>query len=321
MRGGRGGVLAGLIAAALGGLLLCCSGAAASDVSGRVTLGDGYSLYLSANGDEGRDRPTITISRQSAGGDGAVSSYYRTNRPGARNGPRKINARLGSRGSVHLAFKPRDRRVQTSARPGCLDANVTRGTLVGRLRFRGENGYVDVQVHRLKAWRFGYVEHKGELCVHAPRANSQQVRGKRPPTFASCADDKPEFDAFYDRRLGKYIFEAEDFFVGSRSWRGLRVSHFAYALADRSNFTYDDALTEATLTPPEPFIGSARFEKPTLTGDLAMPVLGREPLPLTPVPGVLTRSNSISCSYAATGRRAARQLTGPQGGPTGWPGH
>ncbi len=75
-RGVRIGVTAGLIVAAAVAALLWSSAAGAAEIDAHVQLGDGYTLYLWANGREGRDRPHLGIVKEV--GDRALTAPRRT---------------------------------------------------------------------------------------------------------------------------------------------------------------------------------------------------------------------------------------------------
>lgn len=201
----------------------------------------------------------------------------------------RITARIGSLGSVSMAFRPTgDERVEQS---NCY-FSMTRsrpGTFVGSLSFLGEGGYVKLSAHRLQ----GVELHRGPEC-NPSAATRIEAKAKVTHLYAGFRDG---LDAtyFYARTSvsGRSRYEVEAETGGSE----YAVERFAYAYAPGRTFATDDSLSFANLTPPYPFSGTGSLQRaangaPTWTGSLAVSFPGAEDVLLTgpPFKVQLTRS-------------------------------
>ena len=129
---------------------------------------------------------------------------------------------------------------------GCgVGLNGTHGRFTGRIRFRGEDGYVRIRASR--------------------------ARGFISPATQGCSEGDPFHGVALDARSGSVSFEADHFrgdpgalFLARARERVDNVRIQRYAIGgtpDADAFTYDHGLTTAHVAPPpdrdEPFSGSA----------------------------------------------------------------
>lgn len=154
----------------------------------------------------------------------------------------------------------------------------------GIVRFRGEGGYTSVVAHRAR----GAIHEK--LTCGEPRETHSHDRSHFPLLVADSKDG-PLFSAGHQISSssltgtpngGKIGFLALEF----QRDRRIQIFRVAGVNGPPDDFTYDSALTTATVTPPPPFSGSAQFERlpdgsTSWTGSLSVDFPGRGPVPLT----------------------------------------
>lgn len=197
-----------------------------------------------------------------------------------------VEASFGSLGQISFQFEP----ASSQSGPGgahCSKQWIFKdGFFEGEARFRGENGYVTVDTHRVR----------GELKIHPCREASAQ-------TLAAAAKPRRETGALLARAKDGRLFYA----IGETDRRhhqaytgfhaqlletheGLRIARLAYAsLEEPGRFHYDHQAGTATVQPPGPFSGQATFarsganprQKGSWRGDLSVRLLGHEPINLT----------------------------------------
>jgi len=261
-------------------------------MTGHVRLAGGLRLHLRSDSYRGREELALSVGRISR----ASSQYSYYEPPISRDdGPHRISAKLGERGSVTMKFQPRTERVVKVF--GCDRYVITRGVLRGRLRFRGEQRYVDVDRKRMRA----------RLVVYSTTGNCRQAPPSKPISLITCSQDGSGL--FAGRLTHSSFFNA----VGpERFRRGLHVFEGVLARSGASDFSAARNLESAKLTPPSPFTGSARYRDEQLTGDLAMRTLNGDERPLAPAKAKIKygKGIGISCSFSTP---AGRYATWPPG--------
>ncbi|HEX4463655.1 MAG TPA: hypothetical protein VH042_03325 [Solirubrobacterales bacterium] len=204
----------------------------------------------------------------------------------------RVVASFGKFGKVDVRFRPTGRVVESAQRRGCRGADrftSQLGVFVGGVRFSGEEGYVAVRSHRAK----GRVRSPLHLdCSSRPphafsSSRARPVRGQPSftPTFLAAtwrhAVSSLELITF---RIGKTTLFAA---VNEESLGSMARMRFALVTApSKKTFAYNEALTGATITPPEPFHGKGIYRAASdgttaWTGSLSVSFPGAPRLSLT----------------------------------------
>lgn len=212
----------------------------------------------------------------------------------AKNG---IQANLGSLGAVSVRFKASGPQKRLPNLPeGCYRAR-SRGVFVGKIDFHGEEEFTEAAASRAKgevivsrgdcdtfdrpsrsqpAPRARLVPTEvGLFARHLSKASSVRFECSEGPgsdlaPIGATDPDRRYFKASADEKRGRiFIF---------RSIKGTSD--------DPATFTFNNALTSATVVPPPPFIGTAtleredRAERGSWTGDLTASFPGAPNVPL-----------------------------------------
>ncbi|MGV1047047.1 MAG: hypothetical protein ACOYD4_00775 [Solirubrobacterales bacterium] len=241
---------------------------------------NGYRIVVSGEV-EGQRQSSITLTAAR----GATSASYIAEGRVTENGMHASFGRLGAISlRFHLAQKHRiGENLDRCFGGGGPAAESRLGSLVGTVRFRGEHDYTKVLAHRVQ----GGI-HESVTCGHdpfgpvAPQAPKAVLLSAQTPDHRS---DSISFEATtYPRewiKTGNPLRGGPDLFValtGERS-EGMLILRFVLAKGPKSDFTYDSALSSATVTPPPPFSGSGSFLRgadgsTSWTGSLSAPVPG-----------------------------------------------
>lgn len=238
---------------------------------------DGYLATLTSEG----DRVQLVLSRDLF--EGVIYTFH------GRVSTHGIHAKIGNFGSIDLRFTPTDKSKRIDPPRHCRGAraSATAGVFVGRLRLHAELGLTSLNVRQVK----GQVATPGWRCQKT--TFKQFVEGAPSNVTytvlqASAVEEGPSFDAYtgtdaeHPVPLGASISAA----VETRRGR-VKVGHYATAFGHAGSFSFDSALTGATVDPPKPFSGSATYCSTCVpgsqwSGDLSvrLPGLAR-PTPLT----------------------------------------
>lgn len=197
--------------------------------------------------------------------------------------PAGIAVKFGPFGEFDVDYQPF--RTLETHEPGrrCTGEprTKTEGFLRGVIRFRGEDGYVEVEASRVK----------GTLILQPQWDCDYRRPGMTSPAVASKADDEEATLTARARRtrtsFGVIGARRKDerpstfFFAVSLDTReGVGISRVTFG-GDRStgNFEFDNSRGIATVDPPAPFAGSAHYVRrphgpDTWKGSLTAPLLG-----------------------------------------------
>jgi hypothetical protein len=203
-----------------------------------------------------------------------------------------IKARFGSLGRVDVGFRPSGKVTRSKPIRRCQGANRTitsYGVFVGEVRFRGEGGYTEVNVHRVK----GKVVSRPSLrCqIAAVLAGHGGDRGegakrKEAKTTSLVAEMRSGVTATAFKatttRAGTTRFVA----ATERTEGKLGLYRVAFTKASPLTFAFDSALSFGSVTPPAPFSGTASLQRnvdgtKSWTGPLAVSFPGEPDVPLT----------------------------------------
>jgi hypothetical protein len=208
----------------------------------------------------------------------------------------RIQASFGKLGMVSMHFRPSADPTWIHPHRSCRGRNrflARSGVYVGRFRFRGEDGYVSVDVRRAK----GAVREVAPQCVgrgsrshFAEGATQSAAEGRDRPERAFLAAywrqgiTAAQFVAL-EGKDGKndYLFETET------AQGRMAIVRAAILFGAHGEFTHDDALTTARVAPPPPFHGAGTYRvapdgTKTWQGKLSVSMPGDADIPLTGSP-------------------------------------
>jgi len=237
----------------------------------------------------------------------------------------RIEADFGPLGEISMRFHPSRNRTWVKPHRNCRGLGeflIRRGTWQGRLRFRGEGGYLKLDLHRAR----GRVEtiapqcrgkrgkHRARREADRKHANRKRANRKhRHPTrirHAGLAEQElveptqepelgpevPVLRADWRQGVASAEFiggaskEGSVFYAAAEEARGrVAVFHTARVETNSKLVSSDNALTRARLTPPWPFHRSARYRagpdgSRTWSGYLYVSFPGAPRYPLTGEP-------------------------------------
>jgi hypothetical protein len=284
----------------------------------RFTNGDGYRFTLVAFGQ------TVALSvsngREDLRGRLAGRSSVTTYLAHGRATPTSIRASFGDRGRVALRFRPSGRELHASRHAGCRrpshDVVAKFGLFVGALRFHGEGGYTSAEAHRVHGGTIdltallacrpgGNLPGLDGLAAWPRPSPGPATRGIVPrrrgtpsspgvPTHPSHGPKHTTLLASLKLPVSRSVFGARATGKGSARFIAaeeltegqIGILRLASVSSQPSAFGFDDALANATVTPPVPFSGKGVFARgiqgaESWTGSLAVSFLGAPKTPLT----------------------------------------
>ncbi len=189
-----------------------------------------------------------------------------------------IQANLGELGEISVAFHPSGQ--PTTARPKCGGKPVSfdSGYYEGKIDFHGEEGYTEVKATSAP----GSIDFLlNALCGGVsgggggPSMPGAELRIRNPQLG-------PELSVVKNRPNAQARFE-----VGVSEYHdGISIERGTTLLMPARTFRYDPRLQTATVSPPAPFAGTARFDRGKRasrrwSGDLTVDMPGRADVPLT----------------------------------------
>jgi hypothetical protein len=270
-----------------------------AELNGRGTHGFRFVLFSL-----GSRAVFLSVSRRvSRVGEEDVNYFGRPRGGRADFGAGTLDVRIGRLGDFHGRFVPTSTETQKT-RNGCTGEPTTteKGFFVGSFDFRGERGYTTVHKHRER----GTVMRQGATRCripaghrhHRPSSQSKREREREENNFRLVAGDAEGdivLQAGREEAPKELHISPTNFQVSAL---GAKVGNFevgrgasVFDLERDAAATFQipnlaEPLSEATITPPAPFSGSATFhlEDPrtaTWTGDLAVELPGLGKLPLT----------------------------------------
>jgi hypothetical protein len=244
--------------------------------SGFVLKADGYKVGVSTFGS------AVFVEVWRGGNGRRIQTAYLA-RGVAR--PERLQATFGHFGKVKMRFRESRHKTWRGRVRTCRGANrfiKRQGVFRGNLRFKGENGYVSIRVHRAK----------GAVVTQAPKCRRHRGGGFQIPFGNALSQPKSILLAIAREGVDATAFFAlEDrrstlFFASSEESRGkLAVVRMA-ALRKHSRIRTDEALTVASLSPSSPFHGTGRYRaapdgSTAWSGGLSVNFPGAPRFPLT----------------------------------------
>jgi hypothetical protein len=196
--------------------------------------------------------------------------------------PEHLRATFGKFGEVSMHFRRApSQRVTKKCFFGRLLVKQ-HGVFVGKLRFRGEDGYLSVRLHRAK----GGILRPGRRCHvrhhHFDRADFEALFAKPEAAMLSIAREGVDSTAMLAIADGK----RSAFFAADEESRG-KLAIVRLAMVRKPGRVHiNEAITSGTLTPPPPFHGSGRYRafpdgSVTWSGGLSVNFPGAPRFPLT----------------------------------------
>jgi len=240
----------------------------------RLKASNGYSMYVIANSRPEYRHGEILI--WLTGKQGFVSYFAPATVTDTR-----VEADLGRLGSFDLDFQPSGER--RSVAPACEPKDATpydKGSYVGVIEFRGEEGYTDADATSVPLSLHPFVDF---LCggLGIGETFGHGIPGVRLTARAQGQDGRISLQANQNRHGARVKMQ-----VSINENRGqLLIDREIQRTLPASAFHFDPRLRSALLAPPAPFAGSARFRrnaKPAnrWTGNLAVDFPGNSDVSL-----------------------------------------
>jgi hypothetical protein len=269
---------------------------------------DGYVFSVVAS----RQTVALRVARRYGRGQRLRPALSTTYLAHGRATPTSITADFGARGRIALRFRPSGRGLRATRRAGCVQANglpiARRGVFVGTLRFRGESGYTSARIHRARG---GSIDLAALIaCLIAgggpnrtalppsptlpidlrPFGIGARNYGPETPGAGTHPSDRPKRTILVSSDklpVARTVFAAAKRDTGrprflafeAESEGSIAVARLAFAPGGKADFSSDDSLSKAVVSPPAPFAGRAVFEHglgdtKSWTGSLAVSFLG-----------------------------------------------
>jgi hypothetical protein len=248
---------------------------------------NGYRVTVAAR----RGAVALTAMRKQALRSATASSYVAK---GTATG-KLVRADFGRFGRISLRFHPTGPppKIRGARCHGPLGEAVRRGVFVGTLRFRGEDGYVAVDAHRIKGRISRVVRCRRHRHRHRHRNGRRPLIGVHTSPFGNA--ELPFLAAQWKTATTSKTFVAlkgthSPLFLAMTAANAGRVSVYRVALAvgHMPDLQLNGSLTEGRVRPGSPFNGEATYRAApdgshAWEGSLAVSFPGAEE-PLTDVP-------------------------------------
>lgn len=220
----------------------------------------------------------LVVLRGNPGRRAAVTEYV------ARGvqAPERIQATFGRLGSVSMRFRESRRRPWFGKPRRCRGGDrfvVRRGVFVGNLRFRGENGYLTVHVHRAA----GAISSLAAKCRHRHPRGAHSSSLSEDSISGLLATERSGVDATTFAALS---FQGERFFLAQREEdRGRMAVLRSAVVLGRGELPLNEAVTAGRFSPGAPFHGKGLYRaapdgSTSWSGDLSVDFLGAARFPL-----------------------------------------
>lgn len=259
------------------------------------TLNGSNGYKITVSGDPGGGKDSVELSATGRSGE---ADYIGS---GKVTGS-EIEARFGKLGEVSVRFRPsgRQRRVKVPKkcfpkRPPTVSSRL--GSFVGRIEFRGEHGFTQVSARHAAGGIGDPLTNTPTKLTCQFRESAEERKGELESVSLDAASPKPgvSFSAsrvFSNSPLGglpmKPAPDGDFLFLAFSSERpgGMWIIRSAGALGGPEEFSFDDALTSATVHPPPPFSGTGNFLRnadgsTSWNGDLTVSLPGLGSVDLT----------------------------------------
>ncbi len=195
----------------------------------------------------------VTVARRSRRRSGAATEYLARGVAASE----RLQANFGKFGKISMRFRESKHRPWFGKKRRCHGAGrfvVRRGVFVGNFRFRGEDGYVTVQVHRAK----GSISSLASKCRRDRHRSGARSSALFEDPFSDLIAidrnglDSTVFAAISYRGKLEYFAEREE-----NSGR-LAILRSAFVEA-HGELPLNEAVTAGRFTPGSPFHASGRY--------------------------------------------------------------
>lgn len=192
--------------------------------------------------------------------------------------PDRLQATFGQFGKVQMRFRERSKHPVCHGR---LKLTRHKGVFVGNLRFKGENGYVSIHLHRAVG---GILEPSGRC----PRRRHHHFHGDDSILFSSpaalLAESRNGVETTGTLAI-EFLGESGVIATHEESRGKLAIIREALVFTHPA-FNVNETATAAKIAPPAPFHGTGRYRANpdgtyTWTGDLSVNFPGAPRFPLT----------------------------------------
>lgn len=194
--------------------------------------------------------------------------------------PERLQATFGQFGKVSMHFRESRNRTWFGKRRSCRGKHRyvrRRGVFVGNFRFRGEDGYVSVRLHRAK----GTIVEEARKCQRSRGPIFLAQASSHQSALLAIARDGVDSTGFLTVAAKKAVF-----FAAHEESRGkLAIIRLAMARG-QGPLRANETLTAARISPPAPFHGTGRYRAApdgttTWSGNLSVNFPGTPRFPLT----------------------------------------
>jgi hypothetical protein len=283
MRGNRRRGIAIVVAAAAAVIALPTSAQAghprSTSVSFRTETSNGYGFEFHGQNKANGEFASVELSK------GRTYADYEL-RGRVQISAQRVRVGLGPLGRISLRFQERGR-TAWGGEPCQFTRTERRGDFVGTVRFKGENGFTELDLDRVE----------GEVYTQSRRSCKGRNPHRRlpdpvvvrrragPPYLTACGPEPGTF--LYAQRTRRFSLIV----AGSYERKPYaEIQRVSYALSDASRFFISHGLKAATLTPPGPFFtGSASYSDGMTAGDLRVRMPGLRRMLMVPGEALLSR--------------------------------
>lgn len=229
---------------------------------------NGYSIHFEAN----RGRANLTAQ----GHAGGVAYDGKSSLVDGR-----MRFDLGKLGRIDVRFEPDGSVDRLRPDKSCRGREqvIRRGTFVGSIRFRGENGYTQLRSHRVRGTM---AEPRSWKCPDASGRRSENARG-----VSALVAHTPHNRVFFMALGGPEEVPLRFFVAGTSERVGtLHIGRSVLVEGRPGGFEALGDLSSATIGPPKPFSGTASFVRnidgsTEWSGTLSVALPGAESTALT----------------------------------------
>jgi hypothetical protein len=246
---------------------------------------EGFTIGVIVSNNDGDVSAAILLNR------GPQIAYYTTP---AKVTAERVTARFGSLGELDYRFTPK-----RNGSIDCIGAEEGEAEFDGTFVFTGENGYVHIEAGHAEGSFQIYPEPRNCPRKRLARRAAQSRPSYAVPYHPFYSDKGATLNASAGSRAEGRIREVAAFDEGGRGphrvavfgtlaeeREGMTVTRGVQLGAGAGSFRWNLERGTATLRPPPPFTGSAKFIRHgheghgTWKGSLAMPILGGESVEL-----------------------------------------
>jgi len=192
-----------------------------------------------------------------------------------------IQAPLGALGEIAVTFHPSGKAQKERPECGGKPYSVDSGYYEGTIDFHGEEDFTQFEATRVPG-DLGFLANFSCPGVVSGGTSGPLEPGAKLDVNAHGSKLGPHLTVIKNGPKARAHYELEV----AEERNGVSIARFANLIAPASTFNYDSKVRTATIKPPAPFSGSAKFRRgaePTnrWTGNLTVDLPGRAGVTLT----------------------------------------